>query len=444
MKRNVLLFALLALIQTFLFSQSGEIFKHPFTGRIVPEGPQRPLISNSGTARSSGTKQVLDSIKFKIWDQNIGNWTNDSWHIFTYDDSAYAETGLFRFWDSDQNDWLDGSFEEYVYNADGQIEETIYSYWDTTAAQWDTFYKLVYNYNPDGTKDEILFFSWDDNNSVWTLTGKDTFSYSGNTITIISSYWDSSTSSWDFESKEEQTYDALGNTVLVLYYFWDYDGNTWVKNKKREYTYDMTAGVIVRRIYNWQANLANWVPQLLDSMSVDLTTGAIVEDVIFVWNQNIGSWEFSSKVELTYDPTYTFDDLGLFPNYYFFLYLDNFWTRILTNVSTYGWNSNFGVWVPHLTIDFYYSEKVVTSSSDLYEGEARVMPNPTVGELIFDVPQNSEPMQLRCFDLQGRLVQTSSVVSGQAVDVSDLQAGVYIYVLRTDEGGIFRGKFVKE
>ncbi len=436
MKRNVLLLALLTLLQAFLFAQKPETFKLPSIK--VPEN-WKPIFPE---LRSSGSKQVLDSVKFRDWDSDNALWINNIWEIYTYDGNAYPETGLFRFWDSDQNDWLDGYFEEYVYNADGQIEETTDSYWDIVSAQWITSGKDTYSYNPDGSIDEILFSYWDTGINAWVPGTKDAFAYNGNMITIISSYWNPGTSSWYPESKEEQTYDAFGNLTLAIQYQWDFLGSTWQEDEKRELTYDVTTGTVEQTSYSWNADASSWVPEQLETISVDLTTGDITESILSLWDQDSLSWMTTQKQEFTYNPTYTFDDLSLPPVYN--MDLEDFFNHMLTNVSFYGWDSDLGEWELEFGIDLYYSEKIITSSPDLYRGEARVMPNPTAGELIFDVPQNSEPMQLRCFDLQGRLVQTSSVVSGQAVDVSDLQAGVYIYVLRTAEGDIFRGKFVKQ
>jgi hypothetical protein len=69
-----------------------------------------------------------------------------------------------------------------------------------------------------------------------------------------------------------------------------------------------------------------------------------------------------------------------------------------------------------------------------------VYPNPVSSELNINYPI-SEMVQVRIFDLQGRLVLNTSFIS-QEIDLSGLNAGIYSLLL-TDGATIFRMNFIK-
>jgi len=69
-----------------------------------------------------------------------------------------------------------------------------------------------------------------------------------------------------------------------------------------------------------------------------------------------------------------------------------------------------------------------------------VYPNPVSSELSINYPI-SEKIQLRIFDLQGRLVLNTNFIS-QEIDITGLNAGIYLLLL-TDESIISRTNFIK-
>lgn len=436
MKKNVLLFLLLTTAQTLLFAQENNPLKLP--SLKIPESwkPQSPEL------RFADNKQGLDSLIFRLWDPDNSLWINNAWEIYTYDSQALPETGLIRHWDTNQNDWIDATFDEYSYNADRQIEEITSSYWDITTAQWIVSAKETYSYNTDGSINEVFYSYWDMGSNMWLPATKDAFAYNGNMITRISSYWEPNTSSWYPEAKEEQTYDAFGNLTLAINYNWDFLGNTWVESEKRELTYDITTGTIEQTTSNWDTNTSSWVPDQLETISVDLTTGDILENTLALWNQDSTDWVLTQKTEFNYNGAYTSDDLSLPPRYS--MDLQDFFNHMLTQVTFYDWDSDLGEWELLAEINLYYSEKVITSSSEVLWEKARVAPNPVADELTFDIPQSSGLLQFNCFNLNGTLVQSAQILNGQAVDVSTLPPGAYIYVLHTGKGKNFRGKFIKK
>lgn len=69
-----------------------------------------------------------------------------------------------------------------------------------------------------------------------------------------------------------------------------------------------------------------------------------------------------------------------------------------------------------------------------------VYPNPASSELSINYPI-SERIQLRIFDLQGRLILNTNFIS-QEIDITDLNAGIYLLLL-TDGSIISRTNFIK-
>jgi hypothetical protein len=73
-------------------------------------------------------------------------------------------------------------------------------------------------------------------------------------------------------------------------------------------------------------------------------------------------------------------------------------------------------------------------------GSLTVYPNPVSSELNINYPI-SERVQVRIFDLQGRLVLNTSFIS-QEINITGLNAGIYSLLL-TDGSTILRTNFIK-
>lgn len=98
-----------------------------------------------------------------------------------------------------------------------------------------------------------------------------------------------------------------------------------------------------------------------------------------------------------------------------------------------------------LTLDDIHLEYAPTSVDEAVKLEQiSLFPNPARAFLNILNPRFEEGSQLLVFDALGRLqVQSDLVQSNQQIDIAHLDTGFYIYQVRTEDGLIQSGKFLK-
>lgn len=96
-------------------------------------------------------------------------------------------------------------------------------------------------------------------------------------------------------------------------------------------------------------------------------------------------------------------------------------------------------------INALYNENNVLSSQKLQTEQLEVYPNPTQASIRIKLPSNKELEQLWFSDWTGKTIfSTSNAQDLQAVDVSTLQAGVYLLHVRFADGSMQSSKIIKE
>lgn len=97
------------------------------------------------------------------------------------------------------------------------------------------------------------------------------------------------------------------------------------------------------------------------------------------------------------------------------------------------------------------STEFVVLSKDFGVADYSVFPNPASAELFITLPANTvAEVQLSIYDLQGKLVQKQAFSFGlnqlnkEAMNISKLPNGVYVYRLESGQEQLLYGKFVKE
>ena len=89
----------------------------------------------------------------------------------------------------------------------------------------------------------------------------------------------------------------------------------------------------------------------------------------------------------------------------------------------------------------WYCQTDMTAIEELEDmGEYRIYPNPTSGIIYFE--QLAAETMASVYSLQGKLLH-QAVVSSNTLDIADLAAGMYLIVLETPSGSLYRNKIVK-
>jgi len=71
-----------------------------------------------------------------------------------------------------------------------------------------------------------------------------------------------------------------------------------------------------------------------------------------------------------------------------------------------------------------------------------VYPNPFTNQVTFKVANNTAPVFVDIFDVQGRKVLSTNVNNNESINLEHLNTGLYMYSIIID-GAIIKGKIVK-
>jgi aminopeptidase N len=70
-----------------------------------------------------------------------------------------------------------------------------------------------------------------------------------------------------------------------------------------------------------------------------------------------------------------------------------------------------------------------------------VYPNPTIGNIIINTDKK-EPVELFIYNIQGKLILSKKAFKSGILETSDLQKGIYLLVLKNNEGWVHNEKFI--
>ncbi|MEL6194943.1 MAG: T9SS type A sorting domain-containing protein, partial [Bacteroidota bacterium] len=116
----------------------------------------------------------------------------------------------------------------------------------------------------------------------------------------------------------------------------------------------------------------------------------------------------------------------------------------MTTISLNFWDADSGVWVPWLAADLYYTQVGFVTTSTLPEltDAYKVYPIPSNDQVVFEF-SDFDKANVELYNLAGQLLKTEEIRSKEAISLTGLPNGVYIYQITLDEE-TFRGKLVKE
>ncbi len=303
------------------------------------------------------------------WDTNTGQWIGFRKEEYTYSDSLLTIKIICN-WDTDTQQWIAYSKNEYSYNDENrEILDIEYRWY----GQWSNRLKLEYQYNSDSVIRST--FSWSYAYNDWEFVGRrDQFydaagrliSQTGydcaGTISCLSLY----RTLWAYDadgnllSRIEQEGGSLGGswlTNLRLTNIYDSNGNllTSIRENfysdyytKQEYTYDDNNNRIECRYYTKEFGI--WMLTSRIEWEYDDANHKIIS-LYSNWNEDTQQWEYTSKLEDTYDSAYTYADLILPP---FNEYEEDKFLEKLNHRTRYIWEN--GEWVYDYERAYYYSE----------------------------------------------------------------------------------------
>jgi len=104
----------------------------------------------------------------------------------------------------------------------------------------------------------------------------------------------------------------------------------------------------------------------------------------------------------------------------------------------YRWNEQTGQWDIRYKTSLYYSDVMDSGLTDI-ANQLKTFPNPASEFLTFGFNDDSHPVSLELFNMQGEKVIAQILPPGKRIQVSQLRHGVYLYRVNQNNK-IFKGK----
>jgi len=255
------------------------------------------------------------------------------------------------------------------------------------------------------------------------------------------------------------TYDTDNKIVFQTSY--NYDGTTWEHYSEATYSYNLdnklTSIVVMTFEYGnweiWGIDSTTYYPNNTGFTNTFYTinfNGGLMEgsrhDFLQDQASNLTSingytsvvfgepLELSSKTSYTYDNNYPFSEL-MVQSFFRKLHFNH--KRLTKDYEKY--NAITSQWEPQTYGTYYWTDMTMTTSTEstlAEQGKAlaavTVFPNPASDYLQFTLPESGKPATLELISTNGQRLIYQELTSSSSVDVSDLPAGFYGFLIEQD------------
>jgi hypothetical protein len=199
----------------------------------------------------------LVSTTTQLWDDDLGQWINDTRRVFEYD-SASNQLMLLQ-QDYVEDAWTDIYRNLYTYENNLQAE-FIRQDWKTATSSWLNKSRILFSYLPDGRPLIDTHFTWD---AVigWKYITKVLYLWNENGTIQEKLYqtWDVPTSSWKNIVSYLYFQDKNGQDTLIIYRLANASGTSWKDDYKYFYTYDENRNLVKEIWQGWDQVRARWL-----------------------------------------------------------------------------------------------------------------------------------------------------------------------------------------
>ena len=447
--------------------------------RVIPSAPKKhsaPLMS------SREIKQKLDSVIYESYDVNSEAWGIDMKSVYVY--NAYGklktETGFYP--GLNDKPWNIGK-TEYFYDGNRNLIQVITSSWNNGSSQWVPSDKSEYTYNDDQRMTQVLYYSMNKQTNGWEYYYKKDFSLDDNSNLIFETgyLWDGNANDWYNFDKVEYTYDGNGNMIMDIYYIWS--GTEWVPTNKEEFTYDNRNYLTMIVGYHWGVQWSNstkveytyndngtialaiekrWDHQWVNWKKSEYTSeynGDLTGLYGYFWD-NSDEWYNDFRAEISYNDAWSRENMVLpvvyDEQYYYQMFgvfhggysWDLFFNHMQTNYISYQ-SETQNLWHPSSRDSYYYSEINLSAiAEEDPETDLSLFPNPAVDKFNIRYPEFKRgKMKVELYDLAGKKHFEKIIPAGNgdfAVDVSNLQNGLYFCRIQTEKGSVTKKLIIRK
>ena len=385
----------------------------------------------------------------------------------------------------------------YTYNNSNKIEkiETAYSF-DTLSGTWNMESKVIFQYDANDQLIKSEWWFWNNTQHTWgNAYGKFLYYYNQNNQIIKKLLMFNTTGTYKADSKYLYSYNASGRLISDKYYF--YTNNIWELNKDKQwqinqlnlieyityYEYQSGANTLIRAYRTiYLRDSANYLLEIRDfpfntntnTLDTIYTMRATYNsfgtiDTMYSWSEGevrllriysydylgnliskvmleryFGNYRLVEKKDYTYNYSYPIDDVW-FPQQYMFnsnnMELEN---NKYMQIKMDEFYQCFCTYPPDIstnTENYYYTQMSFVGIKDFSNNELKIYPNPANNYLFFDNVSQGKTYKITVYDIQGREVIKESLLNNQAINLTTLKNGLYIYKVYCNNY-VSSGKFI--
>jgi hypothetical protein len=422
-----------------LLQSSKNIYTKPFktnvqdlenfilTEGFVWDNTSKTWVNNDKTTREFNSKGLINQSVQQKWVKDattsVYGWVDASKHLYTYDVFGNRASEILQEKDTATSEWKNISLTEFMYDITSENTGFI-QYENDGTGNWKFISRTEHDEDQTGKllKDMYVYYNENLNKNIINKWEENVYNSAGQLIKHIHDFstvitWNAATQKFSFSTEgkqEEFSYNNAGKVLNETSSIYDSENERFVYSTKSAYQYHETYPT------------------------------AITEEITSIWNTSANQWINNSKTDLTYNFSYPQNSLVLpaiiknntdgILKYYAYL---------LQNSVTQVWNATTQTWMNDEKNIMYFTSKTVSEIKPAFSSDINIYPNPTRN--FVQINFASTTVRLSLFDLQGRIILQQELTSADnRIDLSGLDAGVYLYEIRNAEGEKQKGKLMIE
>ncbi len=386
-----------------------DIYQYDENNRIISTITQHAeagkLVNYQKIDTYYGTNGYDSTYRIYLWDANDSSWKKNKIRSLVYDEYDHMLFDTTCIWNGQEWVLNDGWRNDYVLNEFGNALSEITAFYNKFNKEWEnnTKYDFYLTNDTTGEFNGYLIYAWI--NNQWE-------NYQKFTDVVLHNWqgWNPK-KIWDVES------------LIML----AWDGSRWFNVKRDTIIYFSNGGTQIRQyLWNWDKN--NWYFGVRANL-FNNDTGFRIVSSFEQWNKYNNKWDtmYADRYSYKYFRPYIWELLH--------------YERFDTATSK---------WVPsndHICSDFSY---ILTSSIKNNKKEPqgmRIIPNPTGSNIQIRLKNKTACIKtVKVYDMTGRLLLERNFDGNRwqvNINVSFLKNAAYILTVRTDNGKVLKGKFIR-
>jgi hypothetical protein len=397
------------------------------------------------------TSGSTDTSFSKVYDASHHRYNSGWQRICTYNGSGLNTVTLVQKLDTVVSAWVNQTLYSYTFDANNHMTQCIQQTWNTGLSSWVNDMKSDYVYDANGFEISAMDYTWNSGGSSWDNFMRRTFinNAAGSPLSVIAERWNFGTTSWENSARESWQYDANNQVTQYLDEDWDDVLLGWVNYSKETYSYYSNGTVDEYTGFLWNPLLLSFMDY---SYNKSDSSGYTLEYYSKTIDETSYVYTDGYKYIYTYTPFHNTDNIlekQLDP-------VSLAWYDFSHRLDTYDANQNLTTEIDQnydtlamTWTNTYKQEHFYTYSTGIHElgrtsdycfyanpieaGKSIVCPNLDAGRN-YIVSLN---------DIQGRLVCTKNIISGESITVpATLAPGMYMLQIISEGKTLACGKMI--